>query len=139
MGFTEKSNTTLFEQDAKKLEENLKKLDDSLDEIFSVLDKKITFNELCELVSNEIDEFITAHEKAESLDFIGGHCTFMVTGFIKKCTTAAELYFRNAKNEYTMVTMNGALPLSKFTDEAVKTDLAEISKNKEFKVDIEHP
>ncbi len=140
MGFTEKNNAhSSFEADVKKLEDNLKNLDNSLDEIFSVLDKKISFDELCGIVSDEIDEFIPTHEKAENLEFIGGNCTFKVTGFIKKCSTTAELYFRNGKNEYTKVTMSGALPLSKFTDESVKTDIEEILKNKGLKVDIEHP
>ncbi len=139
MGFTEKNNApSTFDADVNKLEDNLKKLDDSLDEIFSVLDRKISFDELCGIVSDEIDEFIPTHEKAENLEFIGGSCTFKVTGFIKKCATTAELYFRNDKNEYMKVTMSGALPLSKFTDESLKTDIAQLSK-KELKVDIEHP
>ena len=140
MGFTEKSgSSSSFEADAKKLEENLQKLDNSLDEIFSVLNKKITFDEFCESISNEIDAFIPKHEQSENVEFIGGNCVFKITGFVKKCSATADLYFRNSKGEFTQVTMNGALPLSKFTEESVKTDLAEVSKNKELKVDIEHP
>ncbi len=140
MGFKEKNgNLSSFEADTKKLEDNLQKLDESLNEIFSVLNKKITFDEFCERISSEIDAFIPAHEQSESLEFIGGNCTFKVTGFVKKCTVTADLYFRNDKNEFTQVTMSGALPFSKFTEESVKTDLAEIAKNKELKVDIEHP
>lgn len=140
MGFKGKNSIpSSFEADAKKLEDNLQKLDDSLDEIFSVLNKKISFDEFCESISNEIDEFIPKHELSENLEFIGGNCTFKVTGFVKKCIVTADLYFRNDKNEFTQVTMNGALPFSKFTDESVKTDLTEITKNKELKVDIEHP
>lgn len=140
MGFTEKSNSqSAYEANAQKLNSNLKKLDESLDEIFSVLDKKITFDEFCGSISNEIDEFITVHEQSEKVEFIGGNCVFKVTGFVKKCTVTADLYFRNGKNEFTQVTMNAALPLSKFTDDSVKTDLAEIIKNKGLKVDIEHP
>lgn len=139
MGFTENNTNASFETDEKKLKENLQKIDNSLDEIFAVLNKKISFDEFCESISEGIDSFILKHEQDGKLKFLGGSCTFRVTGFIKKCAYEAELYFENSGGEYTKVTMNGALPLSRFTDEAVKVDIAEISKNKEFKVDIEHP
>ena len=93
MGLTEKNNaSSTFESDVKKLDDNFKKLNNSLDEIFSVLDKKISFDELCNIVGNEIDEFILRCEKAENVEFIGGSCTFKITGFIKKCSTSADLY-----------------------------------------------
>lgn len=50
-----------------------------------------------------------------------------------------DLYFMDDKKEYTKAALSEVLPFSKFTDEAVKTDLAEIAKNKGLKVDIEHP
>ena len=140
MGFAEKNSAqSSFDADVKKLEENIQKLDDSLDEIFSVLDKKISFDELCNIVSNDIDEFITSCESEKNISFIGGNCTFKITGFVKKCSVSADLYFVNDKKEYTKATMSGVLPMSKFTEESVKTDLAEISENKELKIDIEHP
>ncbi len=140
MGFAEKNSApSTFDADTKKLQDNIQKLDESLDGIFSVLDKKVSFDELCDTVSSEIDGFITKCESEQSLSFIGGSCMFKVTGFVKKCSISADLYFMDDKKEYTKATMSGVLPFSKFTDESVKTDLAEIAKNKGLKVDIEHP
>lgn len=140
MGFTKMNNSsTAFEADVKKTEVSLQKPDDSLEGIFSAVDRKISFDELCDLVSDEIDGFIPKCEEVDNQRFIGGSCAFKVTGFIKKCAITADLYFENYKKEYSKVTMSGALPFSKFTDKSVKSDLAELSKNGGLKVDIEHP
>lgn len=140
MGFVEHSEKLSgFDNDIKKLEQNLQNIDSSLEEIFSVLNKKIGFDELCEAVSKQIDDFIPKHEISEHVSFVGGNCFFEITGFIKKCSVTADLYFRNSSNEWSKVTMSGTLPLSRFNEESVKSDIAEIAKQNGLKMEIVHP
>lgn len=140
MGFVEHSEKpTGFDNDIKKLEQNLQNIDSSLDEVLAVLNKKISFDELCKAVSQQIDDFIPKHETSEHVSFVGGNCFFEITGFIKKCSVTADLYFRDSGSEWSKVTMSGTLPLSRFSEESVKGDIAEIAKQKGLKVEIVHP
>lgn len=100
---------------------------------------KISFNEFCKSVSDRIDVLILECEQAEGTVFAGGSCRFEVTGMIKRCEVAAELYFCNSKNEWEKVSVNRVLPLSRFSGKSVKTDIAELIKQHGIEAEITHP
>ena len=100
---------------------------------------KIGFSEFCRSVSDRIDALILEYEQAEGTVFAGGSCRFEVTGMIKRCEAAAELYFCTGKNEWEQISVNRALPLSRFSEESVKTDIAEIIKQRGIEAEIIHP
>lgn len=100
---------------------------------------KISFDKFCKSVSDRIDALILECEQTQETVFAGGSCRFEVTGIIKRCEAAAELYFCNSKNEWEKVSVNRVLPLSRFSEESVKTDIAELIKQHGIEAEITHP
>lgn len=142
MGFLDNKDKNVnieLDDESARLKKSIKEVQDSLNEILARIEKKVSFDEFSDIVSREIDNEIIEQEKDGNLSFVGGSCTFKITGFIKKCSTEAELYFRSCDNKWTRVSMNGNLSIAKFTEEAVKNELSDIEKSKGIKIEIVHP
>ena len=100
---------------------------------------KINFETFCRDVSDRIDSFILERESSGGTAFIGGSCRFEVIEKSRKCAATAELYFLNDKDEWDKISMSRSLPISRFSDESVKTDIAELIEKHGIEAEIIHP
>lgn len=100
---------------------------------------KINFDTFCGDVSDRIDAFIVERERTGDTVFVGGSCKFEVIERSQKCAATAELYFHNSEDGWDKISISRSLPISRFSDESIKTDISELIKKHGIEAEVIHP
>ncbi len=129
----------LNQDEMQQIENNVNDIIRTLGELFDSVRHQMSFGEFSKITSDFIDRQILECCKKEHITYIAGTCMFTVDKSKKDLNTVIELYFKDYAGEWAKKTLNGKTRLSKFTEEARKTEITEIYRSGGLKADIDPP
>lgn len=128
------------EQNSKiaDIKNSVKEIGNSLEQIFETLRPKTNFDDFLCVTSEYIDKIIIQTCQKENLLFVAGTCEFSISKEKKHLEIKADLYYKNASEQWVQKMIKGKTAISRFDENTQRITLKKIYQEG-MKIDIESP